>query len=239
MQLQWDVLEQTHKNTDIVRLEWLLHSTAFAAGAVDIIGFASLGGVFASAMTGNLALLAYHVAQGNSRSAIGSVIALVGFIAGCVIGFKLRRGRSPPRAISLLLAGESALLLVGAGVALACCTSSSGWSSPIAATRLQIVILAIAMGLQAVVGQLASLSTIVFTTTLTRLVGGLYEALATGHTAAGLKEVKTQIILLASYVAGAVLAGLSAVHDIKEVVFVPPAAVLVAFAANGLLRKGA
>jgi len=51
-------------------------------------------------MTGNFALLAYHVAQGNTYSAIGSVIALIGFVAGCVIGFSLRRGRSKrPRSI--------------------------------------------------------------------------------------------------------------------------------------------
>jgi len=34
------------------------------------IGFAKLGGVFASAMTGNSALLAYHIARGNTLSAI-------------------------------------------------------------------------------------------------------------------------------------------------------------------------
>ena len=39
-------------------IEWMLLLTAFAAGAVDIISFATLGGVFASAMTGNFALLA-------------------------------------------------------------------------------------------------------------------------------------------------------------------------------------
>jgi len=42
----------------------------FAAGAVDIISFATLGGVFASAMTGNFALLAYYVAQSDSQSAM-------------------------------------------------------------------------------------------------------------------------------------------------------------------------
>ena len=47
---------------DSVRTTWILFATACAAGAVDIIGFAKLGGVFASAMTGNFALLAYHVA---------------------------------------------------------------------------------------------------------------------------------------------------------------------------------
>ena len=47
--------EQTHDNRDTLQLEWILFSTAFAAGAVDIIGFVDLGGVFASAMTGNFA----------------------------------------------------------------------------------------------------------------------------------------------------------------------------------------
>ncbi|MHB8478191.1 MAG: DUF1275 family protein [Steroidobacteraceae bacterium] len=49
-------------------VEWLLLLTAFAAGTVDIISFATLGGVFASAMTGNFALLAYYVAQSDSQA---------------------------------------------------------------------------------------------------------------------------------------------------------------------------
>jgi uncharacterized membrane protein YoaK (UPF0700 family) len=229
------VLEQTHRNSELVRLEWILYATAFAAGAVDIIGFTNLGGVFASAMTGNLALLAYHAAQGNSRSAIGSVIALAGFIAGCVMGFRLRRGRPVAPAITVLLASETVLLLIAAAIALACCSWWSVGPGPIFATRLQIVILAVAMGLQAVVGQLTSLSTIVFTTTLTRLVGGIHEAVSTGNKS-GLKEVRTQIVLLASYVAGALVAGLLVFHQVREVVFVPPAAVAAALAAHCWLK---
>src|ERR1700730_3402395 len=95
--------QSTHAHIGITRVEWILFATAFAAGAVDIIGFARLGGVFASAMTGNFALLAYHVAQGNMLSAIGSVIALLGFVAGCVIGFSLRRGRPVRATVNLLL----------------------------------------------------------------------------------------------------------------------------------------
>src|SRR3984893_1533849 len=111
--------QQAHKRTGITRIEWILFCTAFAAGAVDIIGFANLGGVFASAMTGNFALLAYHVAQGNTLSAVGSVIALAGFVAGCVIGFSLRRGRSERTTINLLLAAETGLLLLFACYVLA------------------------------------------------------------------------------------------------------------------------
>src|ERR1700744_4123703 len=73
---------------DSLRIAWILFATAFAAGAVDIIGFAQL---------------AYHVAKGNTLSAIGSVIALLGFVSGCLIGFSLRRGRSVRTTVSLLL----------------------------------------------------------------------------------------------------------------------------------------
>src|ERR1700755_965711 len=104
--------QSTHKHLGISRVEWILFSTALAAGAVDIIGFAKLGGVFASAMTGNLALLAYHVAQGNTLSAIGSVLALLGFVSGCLIGFTLRRGRTNRTTVSLLLGAETALLVL-------------------------------------------------------------------------------------------------------------------------------
>src|ERR1700730_19178260 len=127
------MLQQAHKSSRLARVEWILFCTAFAAGAVDIIGFTNLGGVFASAMTGNLALLAFHVAKGNARSAIGSVIALVGFVMGCVIGFMLRRGRSGRTTVNLLLGTETGLLLLFA--------SNAMWGAPnelVRATRLHI-----------------------------------------------------------------------------------------------------
>jgi uncharacterized membrane protein YoaK (UPF0700 family) len=224
------MLQQAHKSTGITRVEWILFCTAFAAGAVDIIGFADLGGVFASAMTGNFALLAYHVAQGNTLSAIGSVIALAGFVAGCVIGFSLRRGRSERTTINLLLGTETALLSLFAGYAL--------WgvqTALVPGIRLQIVVLAVAMGLQAVVGQMTTLSTIVFTTTLTRLVGGITDAIATADSTA-LHEVRVQITLVASYLVGALLAGVLSVHKMSAVVFLPLIGVAMAFTAHYFSR---
>ena len=204
--------------SDSIRTAWILFATAFAAGAVDIIGFAKLGGVFASAMTGNFALLAYHVVRGNTLSAIGSVIALLGFIAGCLIGFRLRRGRSQRTTISLLLGVETALLLLFTFVP---------------AVRLQIAILAIAMGLQAVVGQIISLSTIVFTTTLTRLIGGITDAIAT-RDSTGIRDIREQMTLIASYLLGALLAGVLCVHEVSAVVFLPLTGVAVALIAHQL-----
>ena len=91
--------------------EWMLLLTAVAAGSVDIISFATLGGVFASAMTGNFALLAYYVAQSDSQSAMGSVVALSGFAIGCAVGVLQRRGRAQEQALTILIASEVGLLL--------------------------------------------------------------------------------------------------------------------------------
>src|SRR6204780_5391325 len=155
-------------------VELILLLTALAAGAVDVISFATLGGVFASAMTGNFSLLAYYVAQSDSQSAMGSVVALVGFAVGCALGVLQRRGRAQEQALSLLLASEAGLLLFFALYAI--------WTPHVAhapSDHLQILLLAVAMGLQAVIGQTINLTTIVFTTTLTKLVGTIADSIAT------------------------------------------------------------
>jgi len=51
------------------RVAWILFATAFAAGAVDIIGFAKLDGVFASVilpLAGVAVALAAHQLEGGS-----------------------------------------------------------------------------------------------------------------------------------------------------------------------------
>src|ERR1700683_5742285 len=98
-------------NLRITYNESMLLLTAFAAGTVDIISFATLGGVFASAMTGNFALLAYYVAQSDSQSAMGSVVALIGFALGCALGVLQRRGRAHEQALNVLRVSEAGVLL--------------------------------------------------------------------------------------------------------------------------------
>lgn len=204
--------------------ESILVLTAFAAGAVDIISFATLGGVFASAMTGNFALLAYYVAQSDSHSAMGSVVALSGFAVGCAVGVLQRRGRAQERAFNLLMVSEAGLLLLFALYAM--------WIPHIAhapSDQLQIVLLAVAMGLQAVIGQTISLTTIVFTTTLTKLVGTIADSIADGDVS-GLKDVKIQSAVVVSYLFGALLSGVLIVRKVEEVVFLPFIGVALAFA---------
>src|ERR1700730_10993846 len=191
--------------------EWMLLLTAFAAGAVDIISFATLGGVFASAMTGNFALLAYYVAQSDSQSAMGSVVALTGFAVGCALGVLQRRGRPQEQALDRLLIGEAGLLLFFALYALWTPHASHAPSD-----HLQILLLALAMGLQAVIGQAISLTTIVFTATLTKLVGTIADSLANGDVS-GLQDVKIQSAVVVAYLFGALLSGALIVRTLQVV----------------------
>ncbi len=212
-------------------IEWMLILTAFAAGTVDIISFATLGGVFASAMTGNFALLAYYVAQSDSQAAMGSVVALLGFAVGCAGGVLLRRGRAQEQALSLLLVGEAGLLLFFALYAL--------WTphmSHAPSDHLQILLLAIAMGLQAVIGQSISLTTIVFTQTLTKLVGTIADSIANGDVS-GLKDVKIQSAVVVSYLFGALLSGALIVRKMDAVVVLPFIGVALAFAMHRLSQR--
>ncbi len=212
--------------------EWILLLTAFAAGAVDVISFALLGGVFASAMTGNFALLAYYVAQSDSQSAMGSVVALSGFVVGCAVGVLYRRGRAQDNALSGLLIGEIGLLLFFALYAL--------WTPHAAhapSDHLQILLLAIAMGIQAVVGQTISLTTIVFTTTLTKLVATIADSIANGDSSV-LKDVRIQSAVVVSYLFGALLSGALIVRHADGVVLVPFIGVALAFAVHRRSQRG-
>jgi uncharacterized membrane protein YoaK (UPF0700 family) len=167
--MSMDIRQTRDSRFVAVKSELLL--TAFAAGAVDVIGYSQLGGVFPSAMTGNFVLLAFHLSEGNWQSAVGSVVALTGFVVGCVVGFPMSRGRPQTNALTLLLSAEAVLLLIFAGFALSLSPEARA-----AAIGPLIALLAVAMGLQAVVGQIINLTTIVFTTTLTKLVGTMVTA---------------------------------------------------------------
>jgi len=213
-------------DTRLSYIEWILLLTAFAAGAVDVISFAGLGGVFASAMTGNFALLAFYVARSDFPSAMGSVVALSGFVIGCAIGILQRRGRPAMDALTLLMASEAGLLLFFALYAFMTPHAADG-----PAAHLQIALLAVAMGIQAIIGQTLSSTTIVFTTTLTKLVGTIADSLANASPAL-LREVKIQSAVVVSYLFGALLAGSLIVHGMIIVATLPLLGVAAAFAVH-------
>ena len=164
---------------------------------------------------------------------MGSVVALIGFAAGCAIGVLLRRGRSQEQALNLLLSAETGLLLFFALYAL--------WTPHVVhapSDHLQILLLAIAMGLQAVVGQSISLTTIVFTQTLTKLVGTIADSIANGDVS-GLKDVKIQSAVVVSYLFGALLSGALIVRKLEGVVLLPFIGVALALAMHRLSHRKA
>ncbi len=216
-----------------LRLESILGLTALAAGAVDIISFARLGGVFASAMTGNLAFLGLYLAQFSFLKALGSFIALLGFVGGGVIGTLLGRGRGQYPALRVLLGAET-LLLAGA-VWLWFATAHDTASN---SRDALIMLLSVAMGLQSIIGKRVNLSnipTVVFTSTLTNIVIALTDMLASGSLKMP-KDTKRQSISFLLYFAGALAAGLCVFANLPVLIFIPLLAAGAAFAVT--IRPG-
>ena len=203
-------------------LEGILAFTAFAAGTVDVITFAKLGGILASAMTGNLAFLGYYLARHSYVSALGSAIALAGFIMGGVIGTLLGRRRSQRGALAVLLSLE--VVLLGAAVAVWLALSHQLGSLQDDAV---IVLLAVCMGLQSIVGKRVNLSnipTIVFTSTLTNIVVGLTDTLASGKLKMPV-DTGRQITSFMAYFFGALCAGYLVYFHIAFLIALPATAV--------------
>jgi uncharacterized membrane protein YoaK (UPF0700 family) len=206
-------------------LEYVLCLTAFAAGAVDVISFVRLGGIFASAMTGNLAFLGIYLARLSFYSAAGSAIGLCGFTTGAALGHSLTRDR--PRADSLnILLGIELLLL--AGVVLF--WFPVGHKNGSLAADFLIALLSVSMGLQSIVGKkinLSNIPTVVFTSTLTNLVIGLTDALRSEKFVLP-RDTRRQAASFFLYFFGALAAGAMAYLDFAVLVFLPVAAIAAA-----------
>jgi uncharacterized membrane protein YoaK (UPF0700 family) len=73
---------------------------SLASGSTDVMAFLTLGNIFTSAMTGNMALLAIAVGQGRLVSALLSFLALVGFVFGVAIATAIYDpGKNSARAV--------------------------------------------------------------------------------------------------------------------------------------------
>jgi uncharacterized membrane protein YoaK (UPF0700 family) len=67
----------------------LLVLLAVNSGATDAVGFVSLGGAFTSVMTGNMVLIGLSAAKADGAVALRSALAIVLFMAGCVVGSRV------------------------------------------------------------------------------------------------------------------------------------------------------
>jgi len=209
-----------------ISLETILGLTAFAAGAVDVIGFAKLGGILCSAMTGNLAFSGYYLSKGAFASAIGSGVALVGFVIGSSVGTWLARGRMQHPALRMLLGCEGVMLAIAAALWF----SLAHGNGSIGAYAI-ITMFSLSMGMQGIVGKrvnLSSIPTVVFTSTLTNIVIALTDMVASGKFSVP-RDTKRQCVSFLLYFVGALGAGLAVHFKAPLMIMIPFGAVAAAF----------
>ena len=216
-------------------LEYILGLTAFTAGAVDIISFARLGGIFTSAMTGNLAFLGLYLASGALFAALGAAIALFGFVAGAAIGHRAVRGLARHAALARLLGGE-VLLFAAVAVTWFAAPHRLGFVG----TDAMIVMLAVAMGAQSIIGKqinLSNIPTVVFTSTLVNIVIGLTDALAGGHKFSVSRDTRRQLASFFLYLFGAFCAGFLAFRHVQAIIVLPLLTAAAAYACNAAAAR--
>jgi len=71
---------------------WVASLLTLAGGALDAFTYVGHGGVFANAMTGNVVLLAVHLAQGQWDRANTFLVPLVAYLCGVVVAYVLKEG---------------------------------------------------------------------------------------------------------------------------------------------------
>jgi uncharacterized membrane protein YoaK (UPF0700 family) len=120
----------------------------WAAGCVDAISYLGLGHVFTAMMTGNTVLLGLALAQGEILAALRSIVALLGFAAGVAAGAMILERSDEdgrwPRAVTKALALEALFLALFSLIWVL-----AGNSPGTAAVHFSIVLLSLAMGIQA------------------------------------------------------------------------------------------
>ena len=176
----------------------------FGAGALDVLALTKLGGVFASVMTGNLALLGLGVARADAAGIVPAVVAVIAYAGGVGVGTRIAGvHRSdqhvwPPR-VTVTLALQLGVL----------CALGVGWSmthaNPTGAPRLLLLTAAaVSMGLQsaAVRGLGVPLATTYLTGTLTALI-------AAGASAPRFRGHGAGVTALLAAITGAVCGGLT------------------------------
>jgi len=213
----------------------------WAAGSVDAITYLTAS-VFTANMTGNAVLLAVATGQMRSLAAVRSLIALLAFIAGVVLGALLTAKNGPGQShagVRRAVLVETLILAVFAAVAMV------QWPfSPRGAILLLIGVSGLAMGVQSATVRRLSLpgiATTYITGTITFLFSGLvqhWSALKGGEGAPGgqqpIPEVERSLALQAevfiAYTVSALITAVLHMQWASAVTVLPLAAIaIVAF----------
>ncbi|MFZ0666894.1 MAG: YoaK family protein [Acidimicrobiales bacterium] len=200
----------------------LLVAMTVVTGLVDAFSYLALGHVFVANMTGNVVFLGFAVAGAHGFSITASLVALVSFAGGSVVGGRIvaAHGHHRGRHLAVAMVAESVFLAVAVVLAL---VSSN---SPVHGFRYAlIVVLSIATGIQnANIRKLAipDLTTTVLTMTVTGI--GADSALGAGK---GSKSGRRLVAIAAMFI-GALVGAVLVLH---VRVVVPLAIALVVIAA--------
>ncbi len=208
----------------------ILVLTALSSGVVDVVSFARLGGIFTSAMTGNLALLGFYTATGAVHSAIKSLSALAGFVAGCSVGTLQARAKATRTAVKSILRVEILILALCAFGSLQALLSARADFM-----EVEILMLGFAMGLQSIVGNRLKQTNVVFTITVIKLVAATFGA--TPDEEKG-KPLNRETSVVAAYVLGAVIAGITLKTHLAGALLIPLAALGIAFLCAYRIEEG-
>src|SRR5215831_12601568 len=183
----------------------LLGMTA-VTGLVDAVSFLSLGRVFTANMTGNIVLLAFATARVPGLSIARSLIALLAFLVGSILGGRaMARGSANSQ---IRFAAQAFLLEVAFLFAASFC--GIGYRADLLERSFQpfalIVFTALAMGTRnAAVRKLAipDLTTTVLTLTITGI--GADSSLANGNNSRLARRVEAVVAMFLGAVLGAVI----------------------------------
>lgn len=212
----------------------LVFLLAFTAGAVDVIGFLGLGGLFTAHVTGNLVILAAHLVVGADAS-LALLISVPTFIfalaATRLAEAGLDRARIGP--LGVLLFAHLVLLCAFLGI----CVAAGPDASPAAPMLIVAAMLGVAaMGVQTALVRIAlpgAPATAVLTTNITLLTVDVGEMLF-GKGADGLRQARERAGKTWPAVAGFLLGcALGAAFDAAlglRALVLPTACALVAFA---------
>ncbi|HTW05449.1 MAG TPA: YoaK family protein [Streptosporangiaceae bacterium] len=189
----------------------LLISMTLVTGLVDAFSYLVLGHVFVANMTGNVVFLGFALAGAPGFSIPASLIAMVSFAAGALLGGRLgarnrgHRGRLHSTAAALqaaFLAVAIILAAVGGG------TPAAGYRYPL------IAVLGICMGIQNASARtlaVPDLTTTVLTLTLTGIAAD--SALAGGSGSKAGRRLVPIATMLAGALLGAVLVRQAQIYD--------------------------
>jgi len=183
----------------------LLGMTA-VTGMVDAVSFLALGHVFTANMTGNVVFLGFAIGGAADLSVSGSLMALICFAVGAILGGRMTRKMIPQNSGATLAHGlviETILFFAAAAV-------SIGFTAPYEPHKLKISLVialtAVAMGLRnALVRKLAipDLTTTVLTLTIAGFAAD--SSLAGGDNPRWQRRGGAILAILAGAAAGAAL----------------------------------